>query len=341
MSTSQKAAVGDTGAITDRKLLEALEGLATALRSGMSVVAFLGDPNITRTLPARLVAPLAESVMAGGTFGDGAKKSRLFLKHELALLEAGQQTGRLEEAIADIASGVRQRIEERRVLVGGAIYPTLLIVAANVILPLPMVVTHGVGAYLARAFWMPAIIGALAFVMLVYLPRLPAPDPRRAWPLIIGQKLPLARAAVAKRAEAMFAFILGRGISAGLTIDRSIELAGDAAGTRKLRRGATVVRSRVRAGDTLADAMNKANVFQDVFVGQVAQAEATGTMDQVMDVYSRDAFDASARLLRKFSKTVMALFYMAVVIVVAWQIINGFSGLLQQFEDATNPLQYQ
>ena len=333
--------MGDTGAVTDRKLLTALEGLGTALRSGMSAVAFLGNPNITRTLPARLVVSLGEVVMAGGTFVDGAKKSGLFLKHELALLEAGQQTGRLEESIADIANGIRQRIEERRVLVGGAIYPSLLIVAANVILPLPMVVTQGVGAYVARAFWMPAIIAALAFVVLVYLPRLPAPDPRRAWPLVIGQKLPIARSAVAKRAEAMFAFILGRAISAGLTIDRSLELAGEASGTRKLRKGASVVRDRIRSGDTLADAMHRSGAFEDVFVGQVAQAETTGTMDRVMDVYSQDAFEASALLLRRFSRTVMALFYMAVIVLVAWQIIMGFTGILDQLDEATSPMNYQ
>jgi type II secretory pathway component PulF len=279
--------------------------------------------------------------MAGGTFVEGAKKSGLFLKHEIALLEAGQQTGRQDEAIADIASGVRQRIEERRVLIGGAIYPSIVIVSANLILPLPMIFTQGVSAYLARALWMPAIIGALAFVILIYLPRIPAPDPRRAWPLRIGQNLPIARAAVAKRAEAMFAFILGRGISAGLTIDRSLELAGEAAGTRGLRRGATVVRSRIRVGDTLADAMRKAGAFEDVFVGQVAQAEKTGTMDQVMEVYSRDGFDSATRLLRKFSKTMMALFYGAVLLFVAYQIVMGFSGLLGQFEEATNPVNLQ
>jgi type II secretory pathway component PulF len=82
-------------------------------------------------------------------------------------------------------------------------------------------------------------------------------------------------------------------------------------------------------------------VFTDIFIGQVAQGEATGTLDRVLEIYARDAFEDAARILRRFSKTVMGLFYMVVVVVVAWQIIQGFSGVLGQFEDATNPLNYQ
>lgn len=307
----------------------------------MSVVAFLRDPNITRTFPSRLITPLAASVRVGATFTDGARESGLFMKHELALLEAGEQTGSLDAAIQDIAAGVRRRIEERRVLIGGAIYPTLLIVAACVILPLPMVVTHGVGAYLSRVIWAPLGVSILAFFVLAYLPRLPAPDPRRAWPIAVGQRLPVARHAVARRAEASFAFTLGRGIEAGLSVDRSVELAGMAAGTRRMSKAASVARSRIRSGSTLADALHHAGVFTDIFIGQVAQGEATGTLDRVLEIYARDAFEDAARILRRFSKTVMGLFYMVVVVVVAWQIIQGFSGVLGQFEDATNPLNYQ
>ncbi len=341
MSTTESNSIGASGAVTDKRLVQALEGIGTALRSGLGLVAFFGDPNIARTLPDRLVRPLSESILKGGTFVDGARRSKLFLKHELALLETGQQTGRLNEAVFDVAGGIKQRMEERSIIVGGAIYPALLVAMANIILPLPMIFTAGLKAYIISAFWMPAIIGTLGFLLLWYLPRLPVTDPRRSLPGRIGQNLPIARNAMAKRAEATFAFVLGRGISAGLAMDRALELAGDAAGMEKYRRAAGVVRNKVRSGSTLADAMNSGGVFNDIFIGQIAQGERTGTLDRVLDVYSRDAFQSSSRLMKQFSRALMGVIMVGVMALIGFKIVTGFAGVMSQFEEATNPMNFQ
>lgn len=341
MSTTETTRIGAPGAVTDRRLIQALEGIGTALRSGLGIVAFLTDPNIARTLPNALVAPLSEAVLKGDTFVDGARKSKLFLKHEIALLETGQQTGRLDEAVFDVVGGIKQRMEERSILVAGAIYPALLLAAANVILPLPMIFTTGLKAYLMSAFWMPAIVGTLGFLFLWYLPRLPVTDPRRSMPARIAQKLPIARIAVSKRAEATFAFVLGRAISAGLTMDRALELAGDAAGLQKFRRAGNVARSKVRSGSSLADALNSAGVFNDIFIGQIAQGERTGTLDRMLDVYAREAFESSSRLMKRFSRVLMGVIMVGVMALIGFKIVTEFMGVLGQLDDVTNPLNYQ
>ncbi|MFT6398483.1 MAG: type II secretory pathway component PulF [Bradymonadia bacterium] len=341
MSTTKTTLIGAPGPVTDRRLVRALDGIGTALRSGLGIVAFLGDPNIARTLPDRLVRPLSEVILKGGTFVEGARRSKLFLKHELALLETGEQTGRLDDAVLDVARGIKQRMDERAILVGGAIYPALLLVAANTILPLPMIVTNGVKAYVLSAFWMPAIIATLGFLLLWHLPRLPVTDPRRSLPFRIGQNLPIARIAISKRSEATFAFVLGRAISAGLPIDRALELSGDAAGMEKYRRAANVVRNQVRSGATLADGMNAGGVFNDIFIGQIAQGERTGTLDRVLDAYASEAFEASSTLMKRFSRTLMGVIMVVVMAFIGFGIVTGFMGVMSQVEEATNPMNYQ
>jgi general secretion pathway protein F len=84
---------------------------------------------------ARLCGEIRESLRAGETLADAvAARPSLASDHHVALLRSGQQSGRLDHAVALVDGSISSSMEIRRALVGQLLYPALLVLAAIVAL---------------------------------------------------------------------------------------------------------------------------------------------------------------------------------------------------------------
>lgn len=320
--------------LSDKALANALTAMSTAVESGVSIGRLVDDPVIRGTMPVALVGPFSTALAGGATASDAFRRTGLLRRHELAVIDAAERSGHLEQGLAAVAAGIEQRRTDRGVLIASLGYPVMLIVAAGVILPLPLIVTEGVGAYLSRAVWAPLAFVAFVAVFGLWLPRLPASDPRRALPGRLARRLPMLGGALRRADTAAFCRVLAQCVSAGLGMGEALHAASAAVDDPRIRRAGETIARRIERGDRLAEAFQKAGVFPNDAVAMVAQGEITGTLDVVLTRVAEQQGEEGRRAIRRVLLTIVVVVYTAVVLFIGWSIVSGFIGVIDTIDQA-------
>lgn len=194
---------------------------------------------------------------------------------DVALIRAGETSGRLTEMCRDLAAHYRHRIELRSLVIGKLVYPVILIHVT--LLALGVVLTFMSG-------WSPWIILVLPFLLWVsvgaawiVLRMLGATT--RAKLALSGPVAPLTLPLVA----ANTCTVLRAALSAGLLMPDALELTAGACGNQVLGRRLTEAAGNLRHNriDSLAAAMANAGL-PAIVVDLTTSGERSGKLDETL-----------------------------------------------------------
>jgi len=125
------------------------------------------------------------------------------------------------------------------------------------------------------------IIGAIVGITIAY--RLWVATPSGAYTRDgILLRLPVVGKIALKGTVSRFARVLGTLVFGGVAILDAIELSGVASGNRVFEKSAQQVRSDVREGKPIAEALRDAGAFPPVLTHMVAVGEETGNLPQML-----------------------------------------------------------
>jgi len=300
--------------------------LAELLGAGFTVRHALTGP-LGEGLPApiagRLKAgaaadlPLSEILGPLGVVDPGA----------IALLRAGEAHGGLPEALRQVAQRLAERRAARRQLLGGLAYPALMVFFAVAVIPVPLLFTQGLGAYLGRVA--PLLLLLLAAVLaFAYAPRLPQEHPLRRTFRNLGLAIPFVRVPLYSAAVSTFADVLGTSVKAGLPIREGLALATSATPHPTFEQlGPEVVR-QLDSGATLIAALAPLGLPPD-FATQVATGERAGTLDDALPRLARAYREHAQRAARRLLAGIGALAFAIAALIAAVNVVQGIGGHFQ------------
>ena len=157
--------------MSTRDTIALLRSLASAVESGLGILAFLQNDAATAALKPMARDRLRARIEQGGTLTSALQSLGSLDKFALALIQAGEQAGAIDRSLMTVVGILEERRAARRRLVAGFAYPILLLFIAGTVLPLPLIFTAGFGAYLAVAIWMPCFLAAAVVFFGVVVPR--------------------------------------------------------------------------------------------------------------------------------------------------------------------------
>jgi len=102
---------------------------------------------------------------------------------------------------------------------------------------------------------------------------------RYYWDLV-KIRLPLVRLLLHNRLLALLAEQLRLLLSAGVTIDRSFDVAADVMGNEVFKRAIMNSKRDIMAGRKISDALSTQKIFPPLFIRMVAIGESSGNLDQ-------------------------------------------------------------
>lgn len=270
-----------------------LQALAQALDAGMSVHQLVHDQAAAALLPTREREATRLALARGGSLAEGLARAGLVDDAGAAVIGAGERGGFLPAALRAVAADVEERRRRRRRLVLALAYPALLVMLASVILPLPIVVTEGVAAYLASAA--PGVAAVVVALLLggVVAPRLPT----RWRSLAVGAlaRMPLVGGVILDDARAAALELLGRLIAAGVPARGALASALGASVLPRVRAHVTHAERALDGGRALADVLFDATVVDESLGARVALAERTGDLDSALPALARELRERAAR----------------------------------------------
>ena len=323
-----------------KRTAEFYRQLASLMAAGIRAVEAL--QSIRKHPPSRrFVAPVAyaiEAIQAGASFTEALAGPRQWLApFDLALLRAGETSGRLVESFRALADHYQARARLIDGFILKLLYPVFLLHLAALIFPtelIPMLVLEGrVGAFLAQKALVLLPLYALAAGLIIaaqshHLNRW------RAWIETLLQPVPMLGAARRELALARLASALEALISAGVGIIEAWELAATASGSARLERAVRSWLPAVLGGALPSEQLRNSPPFPEMFSNLYFSGELSGQLDQELR-HLHQFYEESG--LRKLNASVLGaalLLSLGVMLAIAWFVIRFWINYFNQISNA-------
>jgi len=298
---------------------------ATLVRAGLTLEECL-NVLVEQSESARIkaiVAGVRGRVLEGRSLARGmAEFPEAFPDIYRAMIDAGEQTGKLAEVLERLADYAENREALRQKVMLAFIYPVLVtLVAVGVIslllvkvvpevtrvfantgqaLPWVTQILIGISGFMRAtwAFWLVAIAGGLILARLL----LRNETTRRRWHAML-LTLPVIGRLTRGLNAARFSDTLGILTASGVPLLNALQSAVTVVTNLPMRSAVEETAKQVREGGSLSRSLAKAKLFPPLVVHLIASGEATGRLDQMLI----RAAEAQSRELESWVKSFTAL----------------------------------
>jgi type II secretory pathway component PulF len=279
----------------------------------------------------RHLASALADLQSGFTLGESFSRRADWLpRFDLALLYAGERSGRLDATFQMLSEFYQDRAAMARRMLGALAYPVFLLHCALFILPIPeLFQTGNLAAYLLK------IAAVLVPVYALTIGAVFASQGRRGevWRSAfekITSVIPLVGSGRRQLALARFAAALEALINAGESIVESLPLAAAASGSPALCREMDSWRRPLAAGKTPADILLDSTFFPETFRNLYSSGEISGSLDETLRRLHRYYAEEGSRDLHSAARIGPGIIYGLIVAYIAWRVIQFWLGYFNQ-----------
>jgi type IV pilus assembly protein PilC len=313
--------------------------LSTMISSGMSILRalyVLEEQTDSKYLTETIVA-VRKDVEAGLPLSDSmARHPKVFNPLFVAMTQAGEMGGVLEDALVRVADQLQKDAALRKQVKSAMIYPALVITFAIGVMmalvaflvpvfenvfkefggELPAMTQVSVGlSKLVTGYWW-AIFGGTALLVVTFIKWKKTSWGRRQWdhfrlhiPMRIGT-------IVQQIAVARWSRTLASLTAAGVPLLQALEITGRTGGNVAVEEAMDGVISSVKRGGTIAAPLAQAPIFPSMVTHMVGVGEETGALDAMLDrvaEFYEEQVEASVKTLTSILEPIMIILIGAIV----------------------------
>jgi len=278
---------------------------------------------------------LLAGISQGYTFTESLTRlGRWLPEFDLALLHAGEQSGRLDQCFRLLADYYSGRASLARHLLMDLAYPAFLFHFAIFILPFSAFFVSGnLPRYLLQTFGVLVPLYVVVFLLIL------AAQSRHGetWRSIVEEvlhRVPVLGKARRELALSRFAAALEALISAGVTMIEAWQLAAAASGSPALKQLAANWQPHLRQGNTPGELMSATSFFPNMFSGQYNTAEISGQLDDTLKRLARYYLEEGTRKLRAVAQWSPRIVYLLVALMIAYKVISFYLGYFKMVGEA-------
>ena len=334
-----------------REVLEVTRAMAALLPVGMPLAQALNAASGVASGDVRAaLLEVRSRVERGDTLSLAlAEHRRLFSPLYVGLIRAGERSGDIDAAFARLADQLERDEQLRGKVLSAAIYPMLLATAGSIavtvllffVLPRFVTLLEGSGAKLPRSTATLLAASSVlhrAWPVLLMIPLLIAAfaawvsnseEGRRVWSRIL-LALPgvatLRRYALAGRFARLVGVLLGGGAPLLTALDDTIESIGDPIA----RDDAVRIRTRVREGTSLRNAVSEGTLFPPMLAQLIGVGEDAGQLRvflmKAADIFEERTERATQRLAT-LAEPAMIVIFGVIVAFVALSLLQAIYGI--------------
>jgi type II secretory pathway component PulF len=255
---------------------------------------------------------------------------------DLALLRAGEQSGRLDSCFRALSEYYTERAQMLRQMLASLAYPAFLFHFAIFIFPFAELFTSGNWLrYFAKTFGVLLPIYVIVAII-IFAGQNRHAEAWRGTLEILLHPLPVLGTARRYLALSRLSAALEALISAGVTIIEAWELAATACGSPAIRRAVFAWRPLVHGGQTPSEVINASGAFPTLFAGQYAAGEISGKLDETLRRLHHYYQEEGSRKLRAVFRWTPIAIYLVVVFMIAYRVVSFWMGHFRDIGNALN-----
>jgi type II secretory pathway component PulF len=291
-----------TWRIQRKDIIEFSSNLSIMIRAGVPILTAIDDiiDTIDNEHLKATIGDIKKNIEMGARLSDAMELHKaVFPDILIRLVRVGEETGRLEESLAEVADHLQKLQDLASTVKRALIYPlfSLITTGAAVIfwlayvLPKIMQVIRDLGvkmplltkilyelSKITEKYWyIFPIIPVLVFFVLQAMKLRPV---TRYYLDYIKIKTPIIRLLTYNKLLALFSEQLRLLITAGITIDRSLEIAAEVMGNEVFKKAILDSKMNIVAGNRISDSLSAHSIFPPLFIRMVAIGESSGNLDK-------------------------------------------------------------
>jgi type II secretory pathway component PulF len=318
---------------------ELYQQLASLLSAGVSMLQAL--EMLRKNPPSRAFRPPLTRVQVqlgqGYSFTESLRLQKDWLPpFDLALLQAGEESGRLPECCRLLAGYYEERAQLARQVIGALLYPLFLAHFAVIVFPLSHL-TALVQSFDVVAFFAAKLLIVLPFYLAALFLIVAAQGHRsESWRAFVERLLGVVPGIGKARrhlALARLAAALEALLAAGVSIIEGWNLAAEASGSPALRHAVRSWEQPLEAGQTPAELLAITPAFPELFANLYATGELSGQLDQTLGRLHRHYQEEGSRRLQLVAQWVPRLIYLIIVLSIAYFILTFWLGYFGNIAD--------
>lgn len=318
--------------------------LAQSTSAGIGVVRALEQ--VMANPPARAfrepLQRILDGLARGSTLTESLQPVGWLPVFDVALVEAGERSGRLDACFRLLADYYNSRATIARQVITDLIYPVALIHFAVLIffIVLPFAASQFNASLLL--LFARAVLILLPFygagAALIYATQSKHGEKWRARIESILRYVPILGTARHYLALSRLAAALEALNSAGVNVVTAWDLAAAASGSPALQRAVQVWKPQVSVGQMPSEAVRGCTLFPDMFANLYASGEVSGKLDESLRHLHRIYGEEGAHKLHAFAQWTPRLIYFLVALLIAYEILRFWIGLYGPHSDLSNIL---
>lgn len=290
-----------------------------------------------------------ERVKSGSTLNDSLRSYYdNFTDAECSIIEAGERTGKLNQALLQIADQTEKMDSISRKIRGAMIYPAVLIIgmiAVIIVLMVKVIPTLleffgdpetlpdstkmilGMSNFF-QAYWPVLVIGVVA-IYVFYAAWKKTPNGKYLNDKMV-LKAPIAGPIVQKVILSRFSRVFSNLIGSGVAIVEAIRIVASAVGNEVYRQRILLLRQDIKAGKKMAESLEDDPMFPELLVAMLRVGEETAqignTVIKIADFYDEEV-DIAIGSIQKLIEPFILVMMGAVIGFIAIGVMQPMMGL--------------
>ncbi len=258
---------------------------------------------------------------------------------DIALLQAGEHSGRLDACFKLLANYYADRARVARQVIGDLAYPAFLFHMAILIFPFAQLVQ---GLFNSKSgVWLTYCLQTLGVLVPLYLlcglmlfvTQSSHGEKWRAWIEAILRPIPVLGTARFYLSLARLCAALEALLSAGVLITQAWEMAATASGSPAVKRTVLGWRQSLESGNTPAELVSSSHRFPELFAGQYASGEISGKLEDTLRRLHEYYQEEGSRKLRAVAQWTPRLIYLLVAAMIGYRVVKFWLNYFNQISN--------
>lgn len=336
--------------ISTKRLAEFCRRAATSFYAGLDVrQVFRRESGIGPAGQRRKMADVSRRLDAGETVGEALEAQCYFPPLAVEMIHVGEQTGKLERVLRQLADHYENLLSLRRVFLMGLTWPAIqlgisLVVIGGLIYILGVIADANGGQGIdmlgigigARGLW--NYLNILVFAGLVVVVPAVLIQQGFLWtgPLMrILLRIPLIGPCLQYLALSRIAWALSMAIDAGMSAVASVKMALRASQNVYYSSAWPTVERALERRIPMADALRESGRFPEEFLMVLETGELSGMVSETLDRHAADLKERAQALLRTLTVLAGTLCSLLVMAIIAAAVIRMGMSYINILNDAT------
>ncbi|HEX5177176.1 MAG TPA: type II secretion system F family protein [Chthoniobacteraceae bacterium] len=303
--------------------------LGQLLKSGVTFPAAARQLARTAQGPTRkLLATLSAEVESGKTLGEAFGATREASALDMHVVAAVERGGRLDRGFEQLANYYKALAQARAVILQKSAYPLFIAHFGVLLLNAPIVVTHGVSAYLREIAWAFGILYGAALLLWLISRQLVQLAERSALVDKALTSIPLLGNVRRCFALARFCFVYDLQLDAGINVIDAVLGAARASRSGRIAAAIDRIIPELRTGAAVGASLLLSDAFPSEMLRDLQVAESIGGLDRALPRMAGEFQERAVTILSLAAEWGAKLLYVGVLLYLGWRIIRLYMGVM-------------